>query len=108
MIDFLTFSQRGFSCALSNRVGDTVIAGMLGLSGAFVAWQALRLGLGDLASPGPGFFPFFLGAILLLAALIIGLDCWRSPPTQAVEMGHRDVVISTAVLLLVPLLFEPL
>ena len=93
---------------MSNRLGDTVIAAILGAAGAFFAWQASHLGIGNIGFPGPGFFPFLLGAILLLLAPIIGLGCWRSGPTQAVEIGHRDVIMAIAALLLVPLLFDPI
>lgn len=93
---------------MRNAIGDAVIAGIFGVSGAFVSWQASRLGIGDLGSPGPGFFPFVLGAILLLVAPAIYVDCRRSAPVQAVQLGHRDVAIAAAALFLVPLLFEPI
>ena len=94
--------------AMSTRIAGAVIAGMLGAAGAFLAWQASLLGLGDLASPGPGFFPFLLGAVLPPLACVIGFDCWRSGSSLAVQLGHRNVAIATAALLTVPLLFEPL
>jgi putative tricarboxylic transport membrane protein len=93
---------------MRTRIGAAVIAGMLGVAGAFLAWQASLLGLGDLAFPGPGFFPFLLGAVLLPVACVIGFDSWRSGSSLAVELRHRNVAIATAALLMVPLLFEPL
>jgi putative tricarboxylic transport membrane protein len=95
-------------CGFSNRIGDAVIAGILAIGGAFVAWQALLLGIGDAGAPGAGFFPFLLGIILLLIALVIGFAGWLTAPAQAVELGHRDVTIAIAILLLVPALFEPI
>jgi hypothetical protein len=84
------------------------VAGMLAVAGAFFVWQALLLDLGGIALPGPGFLPLFLGAILVLCAALIGIDCWRSCGGEAVEFGHRDVLITVAALLLIPVIFEPL
>jgi hypothetical protein len=43
-----------------------------------------------------------------LLSIAIGIDRWRSSGGEAVELGHRDVLIAIATLLAVPLLFEPL
>jgi hypothetical protein len=93
--------------AFSKRRGGIIIAGLLGGCGAFLAWQALLLDIGDAALPGPGFFPLLLAAGLLGIGLLLAIDCWRSSASEAVEIGHRDVLISIAALLLVPVLFEP-
>jgi putative tricarboxylic transport membrane protein len=97
-----------FHLAVSERRGGIIVAGALAAAGALFAWQSSRLDLGNLELPGPGFFPLFLGAVLVAFAAVIGFDCWRSPPGEAVELGHRDVLIAIAALLVVPLLFEPL
>lgn len=98
-----TFTRRGWvPCTFSRRGGAGIIAGLLGGCGAFLAWQALLLDIGDAALPGPGFFPFLLAAALLVIALLLGIECWRSSSSEAVEIGHRDVLISIAALLLVP------
>jgi hypothetical protein len=94
--------------ALNDRSGGILVAGMLGAAGAFFVWQALRLDLGGIAMPGPGFFPLSLGAILMACAALIGFACARSRAGEAVEFGHRDVVITVAALLTIPLIFEPL
>ena len=39
--------------------------------GVFVCFYSYRLGLGRVRNPGPGLFPFFLGLIFLLLAVII-------------------------------------
>jgi hypothetical protein len=104
----LRASNRRLPRAFSDRGGGIFVAGMLGTAGAFFAWQALLLDLGSVALPGPGFLPLLLGAVLVICAALIGIDCWRSPPGEAVEFGHRDVVITIAALLVIPLIFEPL
>jgi hypothetical protein len=81
---------------------------MLALSGAFFVWQSWQLDLGNVDLPGPGFFPLALGAVLVISSIIIGIGHWRAFEGDAVELGHRDVVIAIAALLAVPPLFEPL
>jgi putative tricarboxylic transport membrane protein len=39
--------------------------------GIFVSLYSYRLGLGSVSSPGPGFFPFCLGLIFFLLAVVI-------------------------------------
>ena len=104
-------ARRGASLlprAFSDRAGDMVVAGLIALTGAFFVWQAARLDLGGVGLPGPGFFPLLLGAVLAVLAVAIGIGRWRSSAGDAVELGHRDVLIAVAALLAVPLLFEPL
>jgi len=101
-------SKSAIPRAFSDRRGGIFVACMLGAAGAFFAWQALRLDLGGIASPGPGFLPLLLGATLGLCAILIGIDRWRSSEGEPVELGHRDVLITVAALLMIPFIFEPL
>ena len=54
------------------RAADLVIAALLGLIGAIVIWDALRLGIGW-ATDGPqsGFFPFWLAVIMMLTLVAL-------------------------------------
>ena len=97
---------RRFHCAFSDRRGGIIVAGTLAAVGALFVWQASLLDLGDVDLPGPGFFPLFLGAVLVAFSAVIGFDHWRSSEGEAVELGHRDVLIAIAALLAVPLVFE--
>jgi putative tricarboxylic transport membrane protein len=101
-------SNRRLPRAFSDRSGGIVVAGMLGAAGAIFIWQASLLDLGSIALPGPGALPLFLGAILVMCAALIGIAGWRSCEGEAVEFGHRDVLITIAALLAIPLVFEPL
>ena len=94
--------------AVSSRRGGIFVAGMLAVAGAFFVWQALLLDLGGIASPGPGFLPLLLGIFIFVAAALIAIECRRSPERETVELGHRDVLITIASLLAVPLLFDHL
>jgi hypothetical protein len=94
--------------AVSERHGGLVVAGMLAATGAFFLWQSLFLDLGNLDLPGPGFFPLCLGLGIVLGSIVIGVEQWRSSDRESVELGHRDVLVAMAALLIVPLIFEPL
>ena len=92
--------------AYSARGGEMLVAGMLAAAGAVFVWQAALLDLGNVALPGPGFFPLVLGAAVMIFATVIGIECWRSSGAEIVELGHRDVAIVIVALLAVPLVFE--
>jgi hypothetical protein len=93
---------------MNARHGGMLVAAAIAAAGALLAWQAALLDLGNLDLPGPGFFPLVLGAAMVTFASAIGVDCWRSADCQTIELGHRDVLVTVAALLAVPLLFEPL
>jgi hypothetical protein len=94
--------------AFSSRRGGVFVAGMLAVAGAFFVWQALLLDVGAITSPGPGFLPLLLGALMIMGAAFIGLQSWLSAEGETIELGHRDVLITASALLAVPLVFERL
>jgi hypothetical protein len=49
-----------------------------------------------------------LGATLTVLAIAIGVEAWRMPEGETIEIGHRDVLVVIAALLAVPVAFEPL
>src|SRR5438093_5981951 len=94
---------------VSTRRGGVAVAGALAAIGILFVWQASRLDLGSIALPGPGFFPLVLAVLVVAFAIVIAIDRWRTPANEeAVELGHRDVLIVIAASLVVPLLFDPL
>lgn len=89
------------------RAGEKAVAMALFAAGAFFAWQSLAISFGTVGVPGPGFFPFVLGLGLCGFALAIGVKAGRdSEPADAVEIGHRDVLVVFAALLGVCIAFE--
>ena len=106
--------RRGFPWVIGARHGGLMAAGALALTGVIFAWQAALLDLGQLGLPGPGFFPLALGLLLVLFAGVIALEGWLgsaklgSAKDEPLEFGHPQVLITFAVLLAVPILFEPL
>jgi hypothetical protein len=92
----------------SQRRGGMLVAATLAVVGAIFAWQAAQLDVGNIDLPGPGFFPLALGVLLVIFCVAIGVDYWRQPERETIELGHRDVLLVITALLAVPLLFEPL
>jgi putative tricarboxylic transport membrane protein len=92
--------------SVSGRRGGIVVAAALASVGLLFVWLATRIDLGDVALPGPGFFPLMLALIVLALAGVTGARLWGGADGEAVELGHRDVLIVLAALLAVPLLFE--
>jgi hypothetical protein len=85
-----------------------MVAALIASALFFIA-QSLALELGTLALPGPGFFPLALGVVLLILGLFVALGAMTEPDEEEpVELGHRDVIVTLALLMAVPLLFESL
>jgi Tripartite tricarboxylate transporter TctB family len=92
---------------VGTRNGGIFIAAVLAAVGLLFAWQASLIDLGDLALPGPGFFPLVLGIFVFALAVVIAGRLWAAPADVGpVEFGHRDVLIVFVALLAVPLLFD--
>jgi len=51
---------------------------LLLLFGAVTAWLSLQIRVGTLRAPGSGFFPFYLGLLLILLAAIHVAQLWPS------------------------------
>jgi putative tricarboxylic transport membrane protein len=100
-------SARRLPWRIGARRGGVLVAAALTATGLLFVWQASFLDLGHIGLPGPGFFPLLLGALVAVFAIMIGVDCWRTPVEgEAAELGHPQVLITLAALLAVPLLFE--
>ena len=94
---------------VSEHRGGLWAAVALLLTGVFFAWQSTPLDFGKIGLPGPGFFPFVLGIVLVAFAVVIIVEAVRSEHSEGtVAFGHRDVLIAFAAMLAVPVLFEPL
>jgi hypothetical protein len=99
----------GLMQTICMRRGGLCVVGALAAIALLFIWQASLIDLGNIGLPGPGFFPLMMALLLFGLAIIIGIEGWRSRPTgETIELGHRDVLIVFAAMLVVPPLFEPL
>jgi putative tricarboxylic transport membrane protein len=65
------------------RVADLITASILMLLGGVVVYDAVRLGIGwESDGPRSGFFPFWLGALLMLMCVAILVQAARRPPDR--------------------------
>jgi putative tricarboxylic transport membrane protein len=62
---------------------------------AYVCGESLRLGLGDMHSPGPGFISFWSGFILGLMAtgMVIGSFLWKGSAGERFENWESVVLV---------------
>jgi putative tricarboxylic transport membrane protein len=58
--------------------------------GLFVSLYSYRLGLGGVGNPGPGFFPFCLGLIFFLLAVVILINTLLQAEQSAARMEGRS------------------
>lgn len=56
---------------------DRVTGYVLLVIGVVTLWGAVRLSMGTLKHPGPGFFPFLLGVVLILFSIALVLEHWE-------------------------------
>jgi hypothetical protein len=72
------------------RTADLVTAALLLLLGLIVVSDSLRLGAGW-GSDGPksGFFPFWLGLLLLVMTAVIAVQAWRRGPGKPFVTRER-------------------
>jgi putative tricarboxylic transport membrane protein len=105
----VTSDRKDSAISLDTRRGELCAAAALVFVGLFFVWQSAALKFGSIEQPGPGFFPLILGLALSALALAIGFDRLRQPPDGGtIALGHRDVLIAFAALVVLPILFERL
>jgi putative tricarboxylic transport membrane protein len=91
------------------RTGEIVIGLALAALGIFVFVVARQMPFGTLGEPGPGVLPVTLGALLVVAGLLVAGVAWlRTPRDPVVPLGHADVVCGIAALAVVGFVFEAL
>ena len=90
----------------ASDIGSSIF--LMALAG-FMVWQSEKLSLGRPLAPGPGFFPFCLGLLLIGIALIIFVQGLRgSPGVRETGLKRGRVVLALAALFAYQFLLEPL
>jgi hypothetical protein len=98
--------QGAWARPVSSRRGEIAMSVALLATAVFFVSQAAVLPFGGIGLPGPGFFPFALGAALGLLALAILYRSVRGKEGEIVYLGHRDVLIALAALAGLAFAFE--
>src|SRR5574340_1581306 len=91
------------------KISDTASSAALMILGGFTARQAEKISLGGLHAPGPGFFPFCLGLLLIAVAagiFIGGLKHRDAPPEKGLRKDR--VLVTLVAFFTYPFILEPL
>ena len=91
----------------SKRRGEVAIALVLLALAVHVLWMASNMPVGSLASPGPGFFPIAISALLGIVSLaMLGQALLEQKESSGVVLGHREIVLTTVALIALTVVFE--
>lgn len=95
-------AAREQSAVVSNRTMEIVVAALLLLFGAVIAWESYSLGAkwgGD--GPQAGYFPFYIGAIIVVSSVVTLAQAWRGatlrPHEAFVERGQFRLVLAVLI-----------
>lgn len=88
--------------AFKLKTAELVVAGLFLALGLIVIFDSLRLGIGweEVSGPRPGYFPFYIGLIVLVSALVNlvrGLLIGAEKNTTFVEVGQLKAVLTVLV-----------
>lgn len=82
---------------------------MISLAGAYAGWETLKLPLGSLENPGPGYMPLILATLLVILGLVVASAGGKSQPMAEIrwpELRHAFAIFGTCVF--AALAIEPL
>ncbi len=82
---------------------------MISLDGAYAGWETLKLPLGSLDNPGPGYMPLILATLLVILGLVVASAGGKSQPLAEIrwpELRHAFAIFGTCVF--AALAIEPL
>jgi len=100
-------TRRSWPFHCCSRRGGLWTAAILALIGIGFASEALKLTFGNLDLPGPGFFPFALGLLLVALSVAVFIIALQEPREAAkIEIGHGPVLITMAAMVATTALFE--
>jgi hypothetical protein len=97
----MTMSSPDSSRSISTRWPEVVVAALLVVLALLVITDSMRVGMGW-ADDGPraGYFPFYIGCLLLLSSgwiLLSQLLRWRQPAAEFAEVGQVKLVVAVLV-----------
>lgn len=79
-------AEAGEPAATTSGLRSDRFAGLLiAAAGGYAAWESMKLPLGSLADPGPGYFPLVLAALLVLGGALVAAFDSGSLPLRSVR-----------------------
>lgn len=79
---------------------DVAVAGMALAFGATAAYESAKLPFGTVRNPGPGFFPWWTSAVIVLLALVYLVQALTSRSSTARELPGRIVKVAALLIVL--------
>ena len=89
---------------------DVAVATVALVFGAVAAYESTKLPFGTVHSPGPGFFPWWTSAVIVLLALILLAQVFTSRSSAVEESSGRIAKVTALLVVLAAYTFllEPL
>ena len=89
---------------------DIGVAALTLIFGAAAAYESAKLPFGTVHSPGQGFFPWWISAVIFLLALLLLFQALTSPSSVARERSGRIAKVAALLVILAAYTFllEPL
>jgi putative tricarboxylic transport membrane protein len=87
--------------SIGNKTMEIVTAFFILVFGAVIMWDSYRIGAGWSAEgPESGSFPFYVGLLIVISAIVTLLNAFRTSAEEAGEfVGHAEFKMVLAVLL---------
>ena len=81
---------------------EALFGAAVAIAGLAIAVTATGMGYVSSGVPGPGFFPFWVGLLLVVSGLALAVMFWRSPSkTESIETGQLVSIATSGAFLVV-------
>jgi putative tricarboxylic transport membrane protein len=92
----------------AERSGELVIAGILFCIGLFWIIESLLMPFGEYSVPGPGFFPIWLGVLLCIVSVTLGVQRFLDRDSVQVKIGDPKIWFTIIAVIVLAVFFERL
>jgi putative tricarboxylic transport membrane protein len=94
--------DRGGRAAFRTKSAELAVAALFFIFGALVITDSVRLGFGwqEVHGPRPGYFPFYIGLLICIAAVVNVVGALRMKPEKNkvfVQVGQLKLVLSVLI-----------
>jgi putative tricarboxylic transport membrane protein len=94
--------DRGGRAAFRTKSAELAVAALFFIFGSLVIYDSVRLGFGwqEVHGPRPGYFPFYIGLIICIAALVNVVGALRMAPEKNkafVQVGQLKLVLTVLI-----------